>query len=64
MLASRGAVYADDIAAGQMNEFHDNCDCVQVQIRSSSDYPEGHSVEMYERLYADHSGVGRDLPAS
>lgn len=62
MLASRGAVYVDDIAAGDMNQFHDNCDCMQVQIRSATDYPEGHSVEAFERLYAEHSGIGRDLP--
>lgn len=63
MLAARGADYADAVSAGDMNEFHDNCDCVQVPIRSRSDWPEGHSVEFFERLYADHSGVGRDLPA-
>ena len=62
MLASRGAVYVDDIAAGDMNHFHDNCDCVQVQVRSASDYPEGHSVEEFKRLHADYSGIGRDLP--
>ena len=63
MLASRGAVYVDDVSAGEMNEFHDNCDCVQVQVRSKSDYPEGHSVDAFKRLYMQDSGVGRDLPA-
>jgi len=62
MLAARGADYSDAVSAGDMNEFHDNCDCVQVPIRSRSDWPEGHSVDFYARLYADHSGVGRDIP--
>lgn len=61
MLASRGADYADAVSAGRMNEFHSNCDCVQVPIRSASDWPAGHSVEFFRKLYADHSGVGRDL---
>lgn len=62
MLASRGAVYVDDIAAGEMNQFHDNCDCVQVQIRSRSDWPEGHDVDHYLDLYTRGSGIGRDIP--
>lgn len=61
MLASRGAVYADASKAGQMNEFHDNCDCVQVQVRSTSDWPEGHDVDHFRRLYAQDFGIGRDL---
>jgi len=63
MLASRGAVYSDDIAAGEMNEFHDNCDCVQVQIRSRSDWPEDHDLDHFIDLYTAGSGIGRDLPA-
>lgn len=63
MLASRGAEYSTAASAGQMNEFHDNCDCVQVQVRTASDWPEGHNVEFFERLYVAQSGVGRDLPA-
>lgn len=63
MLASRGAVYASQrAAAGEMRRFHDDCDCVPVAIRSPGDWPEGHSVARFEQLYADHSGVGRDLP--
>ena len=62
MLASRGAVYANAAKAGEMNEFHDNCDCVQVPIRSDSDWPDGHDLSYFERLYVEQSGIGRDVP--
>jgi len=62
MLASRGAVYADAAAAGEGNKYHGECDCVPVPIRRRSDYPEGHDVREFERLYREGSGVGRDLP--
>lgn len=62
MLASRGAVYATAAKAGEMNEFHDNCDCVQTPVRSESDWPEGHDLAFFERLYVEQSGIGRDLP--
>lgn len=59
MLASRGAVYAEE---SHMGDFHDNCTCVQVLIRSKDDYPAGHDLDHYRELYREGSGVGRDLP--
>lgn len=64
MLASRGAIYADAASAGEGNKYHGDCDCVPTPIRSLADYPEGHSVKDFERLYVAGSGVGRDLPPS
>jgi hypothetical protein len=64
MIASRGAVYGSKQAAGSENDYHDNCDCVPTVIRSESDFPEGHDVKEFQRLYALGSGVGRDLPVS
>lgn len=61
MLASRGAVYASEDTAGQMNRFHDNCDCVIMPARSRDDLPDGHDLAMYERLYREGVGLGRDL---
>ena len=63
MLASRGAVYADKRAAGgEGNHFHDDCDCVPTTIRTRDDFPEDHDLDVYRRLYAQGSGVGRDIP--
>jgi hypothetical protein len=63
LLASRGAVYGSQAAAGGPgNRYHDHCDCVQVIIRSRSDYPEDYDLELYKRLYAEGAGIGRDLP--
>ena len=63
MLASRGAVYGSELAAGGGgNEFHDDCDCVPTVIRSEGDYPEGHDLDELIRLYAASSGIGRDIP--
>ena len=44
------------------NKWHDDCDCVPVVIRSPADYPEDYDQKVYERLSAQGSGVGRDLP--
>jgi hypothetical protein len=63
MLASRGAIYADAKAAGEGNKYHGDCDCAAVPIRRRSDYPEGHDVHEFKRLYAEGSGAGRDMPA-
>lgn len=62
MLASRGAIYEDARSAGEGNKYHGDCDCVPTPIRSKSDYPEGHDVREFQRLYAEGSGVGRDIP--
>lgn len=59
MIASRGAVYTSARAAGEGNSYHGDCDCVPTTIRRPDDYPEGHDVALYERLYAEQSGIGR-----
>lgn len=63
MLASRGAVYSDAVAAGEMNDFHDNCDCVITPIRKKSDFPEGHDLARFTELYTSGLGTGRYAPA-
>lgn len=63
-LASRGAVYTDLVAAGEMNEYHDNCDCVPSIIRRESDFPEGHDLAVFTDLYTSGLGTGRYAPAS
>lgn len=62
MLASRGAIYASSASAGEANKYHGDCDCVPTPIRSKRDYPDGHDVAEFQRLYAADSGVGRDIP--
>lgn len=64
MLASRGAVYTDLVSAGEMNDYHDNCDCVPTVIRSKRDYPEGHDLAKFTDLYTSGLGTGRYAPAS
>lgn len=63
-LASRGAVYADLVSAGEMNSFHDNCDCVPTVIRSKRDFPEGHDVQKFVELYTSGLGTGRYAPSN
>lgn len=63
MLASRGAVYASVDTAGEANTYHDRCDCVPTIIRSRDDYPDGFDLNHFKDLYADASGIGRDLAA-
>lgn len=58
-LASRGAVYTDLVSAGEMNDFHDNCDCVPTVIRSNRDFPEGHDLQSFVDLYTSGLGTGR-----
>lgn len=63
MLASRGAVYSSELAAGgEGNRYHAHCDCVPTVVRSESDYPAGYDPNYYLDLYADGEGVGRDIP--
>jgi hypothetical protein len=62
-IASRGFVYSTSRAAGESNKWHDECDCVIVPGRGAADYPEGHDLSRYVRLYESGSGIGRDLPA-
>lgn len=62
MLASRGAAYTDLVSAGEMNDFHDNCDCVPTVIRSKRDFPEGHDLAKFTDLYTSGIGVGKYAP--
>lgn len=62
-MASRGAVYTDLASAGEMNDFHDLCDCVPTVIRSKRDYPEGHDLAKFTDLYTSGIGTGRYAPA-
>lgn len=57
MLASRGAVYTSEAAAGDGNTYHNDCDCVPTPIRSQDDYPEGHDLEALTRLYMAGEGA-------
>lgn len=63
VLASRGAVYADTVTAGERgtgNEYHDDCYCVPTLMRKAdpesgdfgdpSDWPKGYNPK---RLYSD-----------
>lgn len=59
-LAARGAVYASLDSAGRANTYHDNCDCVPTVIRSRSDYPEGHDLDLFRRLYAEGEGISAE----
>lgn len=63
MLAARGADYTDLVSAGEMNDFHDNCDCVPTVIRRASDFPEGHDLTVFTDLYTSGLGTGRYAPA-
>ena len=63
MVASRGFVYGTAERAGESNTFHDNCDCMIIPGTGRSDYPDGYDLAEYQRLNADHSGIGRELPS-
>lgn len=45
MTASRGAVYGDAVSAGEMNDYHDNCDCAVISVRRRSDFPDGYDPD-------------------
>ncbi|WP_439117445.1 hypothetical protein [Nocardioides abyssi] len=54
MLASRGAVYASEKAAGAVHKFHGKCDCVSTPIWSDRDLADLNSAgydpdELYDR---------------
>jgi hypothetical protein len=44
------------------NRYHDDCDCVPVVVRTPDDLPDGYDQQRFQQLYAEGSGVGRDLP--
>lgn len=62
MVASRGAIYSTAEAAGESNTYHDNCNCVPLPVRGEADFPEGYDLDLYKKLYAEGSGIGRDIP--
>ena len=69
MLASRGAVYASEAAAGKGDKYHGDCNCYPVASRSDDDLPEGYAPdEMYEFYTAARemasSGDPRDIAAA
>ncbi len=65
MIASRGPVFASIAkAGGDGNTYHDDCDCVPTVVRTRDDFPEDYDLALYERLYAEGSGVGRDSVAA
>lgn len=51
MVASRGADYSSAESAGEGHEFHDNCHCVIVPVRSKADYPDGHDPAEYMKIW-------------
>lgn len=53
MLASRGAVYLDSKAAGEVNKYHGKCDCVPTPVWDDSDYDRLKAESDYDphRLY-------------
>ena len=60
-----GGIGGGIVARGKQplaNEYHDDCDCVPVVIQSPADFPEDYDQKVFERLYAEGSGVGRDIP--
>lgn len=59
MTASRGAVYGDAVSAGEMNDYHDNCDCSVIPVRRKSDFPEGHNLAVLANAYTSGVGAGR-----
>ncbi|MDQ0793564.1 hypothetical protein [Streptomyces sp. B1I3] len=53
MLASRGAVYANEKSAGDTKKFHGHCDCQIIPMWDGDEYPAGYSPdELYDR-YVD-----------
>ena len=61
-LASRGFDYETAKSAGEGREFHDNCNCVIIPGQGEDDLPDGHDLAEFKRLYAEQSGIGRDIP--
>lgn len=57
MLASRGPVYGSAEAAGEMNQFHDDCDCAVVPIGPGQVYPKGYDPD---RLYEQYRAAADD----
>ncbi|MET7741986.1 hypothetical protein [Streptomyces sp. NPDC005385] len=45
MLASRGAVYANEKKAGKLNSYHGHCDCQVIPMWDGDEYPEGYDPD-------------------
>lgn len=59
MLASRGAVYSSASSAGEMRQFHGDCDCAVTPIWTPDDLPEGYDPEALYNQYLDARDASR-----
>lgn len=70
VLASRGATYSKRRAAGgDGHDFHGDCDCQTIAVRSDDDYPDGYDPDELYDLYSasrDAAGSGdiKDIAAA
>ena len=70
VMASRGAVYGREWAAGgRGHDYHGDCDCQVVAVRSADDLPEGYDPDELYDLYSaarDAAGSGdiKDIAAA
>ncbi|MDR2108923.1 MAG: hypothetical protein LBP28_05650 [Coriobacteriales bacterium] len=63
MLASRGFVYASKATAGEMNRFHDHCDCMIVPgFGIDPQWPGYDPDELYEQYKAGTLGEAAGVP--
>lgn len=64
MLASRGAVYLTQESAGQMTQFHGECDCQIVPIGPNDPLPDGYDPDaLYQQYLEARDEVGADARA-
>ncbi len=54
MLASRGFVYATKESAGEMNHFHEHCDCLIISDFGEDAALEGYDESEYLKLWESH----------
>ena len=59
MLASRGAVYWSEVTAGGFDDWHEECSCDAVAVRSPDDFPSG--VPGYDDIVV-HEDTGAWMP--
>ncbi|MFE9497271.1 hypothetical protein [Streptomyces collinus] len=53
MLASRGAVYANEKKAGKLNSYHGHCDCQVIPMWDGDEYPKGYDPDsLYDQYVA------------
>lgn len=53
LLASRGAVYHSEAAAGEFAKFHGDCDCTPTPFWDGDPYPDHYDPDAYFQMYAD-----------